>query len=74
MPIHRFRHKGLERLFAHGDARGVSGGHVQRLRVALARLNASQEPKDMDLPGLWLHELRGERAGTFAVRVNANSD
>lgn len=72
MPILRFRHKGLERLFTHGDARGVSAVLVHRLRVVLARLNASREPRDMDLPGLRLHELKGSRVGTYAVRVNAN--
>jgi proteic killer suppression protein len=27
---------------------------------------------DMDLPGLNLHELKGQRKGTFAVKVSGN--
>jgi toxin HigB-1 len=34
--IVRFRHKGLERLFASGDTRGVSAQHVKRLQWAVS--------------------------------------
>lgn len=27
---------------------------------------------DMNLPGLYLHELKGERRGTWTVRVSGN--
>ena len=29
-------------------------------------------PKDMALPGLQLHELSGDRKGTWSVRVSGN--
>lgn len=38
----------------------------------LARLNASVNPQDMNLPGLYLHELTGNRKGTWSVRVSGN--
>ena len=70
--ITRFRHKGLRALFESGLARGIQPAHAERLRLILARLNASQSPQDVNLPGLGLHKLRGRRAGHFAVSVSGN--
>jgi len=38
----------------------------------LGRLNVATSPKDMALPGLELHPLKGERKGTWAVSVSGN--
>ena len=38
----------------------------------MGRLNASTRVSDMNLPGLDLHELRGLRKGTWAVKVSGN--
>jgi toxin HigB-1 len=70
--ILRFHHKGLERLFMTGEARGVSAQHVPKLRRILAQLHASQEPSGMNLPGFRLHPLKGERKGQWAVAVSGN--
>jgi proteic killer suppression protein len=43
-----------------------------RLRLILGRLNVATSARDMDLPGLDLHELRGPRKGTWAVNVSGN--
>lgn len=72
MSIRRFRHRGLERFFLTGTKAGIQPKHADRLRLILGRLNVSADPRDMDLPGLSLHELRGDRRGTWAVRVSAN--
>lgn len=40
--------------------------------MILARLNAATSPQDMNLPGLVLHELVGQRKGTWSVRVSGN--
>ncbi len=42
------------------------------IRNILALLDAAEVPSDMDLPGLRLHPLIGDRAGTWAVTVRAN--
>ena len=34
--------------------------------------NSVETIKDMDLPGLRLHELKGKRKGTWAVNVSGN--
>ncbi len=70
--IKRFKHKGLKELFESGNARGVNPQHVPRLRKILALLETAETVEDMDLPGLHLHQLKGKRTLTWAVRVSGN--
>jgi len=35
-------------------------------------LDCSQTPDDINLPGLNLHPLKGNRAGYWSIKVNAN--
>jgi toxin HigB-1 len=70
--IKGFKHKGLERFFLQGTKAGIQPRHAARLRLILARLHASMRPQDMNLPGLQLHELKGDRQGTWAVKVSGN--
>jgi proteic killer suppression protein len=70
--ILRFRHKGLERLFASGDRRGVSAQQVKRLRRLLASLATATSPLNMNIAGYGLHPLAGERKGDWAVSVSGN--
>ncbi len=72
MAIIRFKHKGLGRFFTDGSTAGIQGKHAKRLRLILGRLNAAVEPRDMGLPGLDLHPLKGARHGTWAVSVSGN--
>ena len=67
-----FKHKGLERFFKTGSKSGIKPSHADRLRLILGRLNASVVPEDMDLPGLFLHPLAGNRSGTWSVRISGN--
>lgn len=70
--IKGIKHKGLEQFFLVGTKAGIQAKHAERLRLILARLHASTGPRDMDLPGLQLHELKGKRKGTWAVKVSGN--
>ena len=70
--IKSFRHKGLERFFTTGNKQGIQAKHADRLRLVLGLLNAAASPRDLGLPGLDLHELKGTRKGTWAVKVSAN--
>ena len=70
--IKKFKHKGLKRLFESGQTSGVKQEHVDRLRRILALLETSESAEDMDLPGLNLHNLKGKRKGTLAVKVSGN--
>ena len=67
-----FNHKGLEEFFESGTVRGLQANQAKRIRLILARLNAAASVQDMDLPGLLLHELAGQRKGTWTVRVSGN--
>lgn len=68
----RFRHKGLERLYLHGDTSGVAAQQAKRLRVLLGALATASMPSDMALPGARLHSLRGDRQGQWSVTVSGN--
>jgi toxin HigB-1 len=70
--IRKFRHKGLRRFFETGSVAGIQAKHSERLRLILGRLNVATSPRDMDLPGLDLHPLQGNRAGTWTVKVSGN--
>jgi len=70
--ITRWSHKGLRAFFETGSTRGIRPEHGSRLRLILARLDASAEPRDMNLPGLRLHPLKGPLKGAWAVNVSGN--
>jgi len=55
-----------------GNKSGIQAQHAERLRLILGRLSASTAPEDMRLPGLDLHQLKGDRKGTWAVKVSGN--
>ena len=55
-----------------GEERRIDPRHRDAVRDILARLNASADPHDMDLPGFRLHPLKGDLAGFWAVTVRAN--
>ena len=55
-----------------GTTAGIKVPHAARLRLILGRLNVAVEPRDMALPGLELHPLKGDRKGSWAVRVSEN--
>ena len=70
--IKNFKHKGLEKLFLTGSKAGIQATHAKKLRLILGRLNVSTEPRDMNLPGLFLHELKGNRKDVWSIRVSGN--
>jgi len=70
--IQSFKHKGLERFFVKGSTSGIQSAHSKRLRLILGWLHAATAPQDMNLPGLFFHQLSGEYRGRFSVRVNGN--
>jgi len=67
-----FKHKGLKKLFETGQISRVNPQHVERLRKILALLETAESIDDMDLPGLNLHNLKGKRKNTLAVKVSGN--
>ncbi len=70
--IQKFKHKGLKQLFEKGTGSGVNSQHVKRLKLILALFETAEIVEDMDLPGLNLHELKGNRKGTWALKISGN--
>ena len=67
-----FQHKGLEVFFKTGRMAGIQPIHAKRLRELLTALNVATGPQDLDRPSWRLHGLSGDRAGFYAVTVQAN--
>ena len=67
-----FRHKGLEAFFKSGSTARIQAIHAKRLRELLTALNAASGPQDLSRFSWRLHGLSGDRAGFYAVTVQAN--
>ena len=70
--IKSFVHKGMERFFLTGSKAGIQPNHANRIRLILAQLQQARTIEDMNIPTLKLHELKGDRRGTWSVTVQAN--
>jgi len=72
MEIESIRHKGLRRFFETGNAKGVVGD-AGRLRKMLAFIDAAESLEELDTPpNFGLHELTGDRSGTWSMTVTKN--
>ena len=70
--IDSFRHRGLRKFYSTGSKAGIRPEHADRLRLILGRLSAATDSRDMDLPGLRLHPLKGALKGRWSVTVSGN--
>ena len=68
----RFRSNALRRFWERNDARRLPPDMLERISDLLDDLDSAQHPGHMNLPGLRLHQLAGNRRGTWSVRVSAN--
>ena len=67
-----FIHKGLERFYKTGRSSGIQAKHAKCIRLILTNLDQAESPRDMDLSGLRLHELKGNRKNIWSVSVSGN--
>ena len=73
MIIRSVRHRGLLRLVEDDDSRELRNDLVRRLRNILAVLIAATDMGGVTGPSGWrLHQLRGDRAGTWSISVSGN--
>jgi len=70
--IKSFRHKGLERFFRQNDPRGIQAQHGSRAGRILSLLDEASSPEQLSIPGMFLHPLKGERKGEWAMTVSGN--
>ena len=70
--IRSFRHRGLKRLYEHGDESRLAPEQLRRIEDVLGRLDVAMSHRDLDLPGYRLHRLRGDLAGYWSVSLTSN--
>ncbi len=67
-----FTHKGLKKFYQTGSKAGIQTNHITRLSLILSLWDVAEKPDDMDVAGLFLHELKGSRNGIWSIRVSGN--
>lgn len=70
--ITTWAHKGLQNFFETGNKKGIPPEMALRIRLRLDALDAAQEVTDIAPHGFGLHELKGDRKGTWSIRVSGN--
>ena len=70
--IKSFKHKGLKEFFLNGSTKGIHHKDQKRIRFLLALLNHASEITDLNISGLFLHKLKGDRQDIWSVRGVAN--
>jgi proteic killer suppression protein len=71
LDVRRIKSKPLK-LFVRGNRSKVDPGWHTRLTRIISALNVAVHPAELDVPGFGFHELRGDRRGTYSVRVSGN--
>lgn len=72
MEIESIRHKGLRRFFETGSTKGLVGD-AERLRKMLAYIDAAEGFDELSVPpNFGLHELTGDRKGSWSMTVTRN--
>ncbi len=73
MIIRSISHRGLKRLIEDDDGREVRADLVKRIRrVVTALVLAPSVEQILGPPGWRIHELTGDRAGTWSISVSGN--
>ena len=67
------KHKGLRHLWVDDDRSGLKVEWVEKVMRILQALDAAATPEDLrGVPSFGLHQLKGNRKGTWSVTVNRN--
>jgi len=73
MIIRSVQHRGLLRLIEDDDSRELRADLVKRLRNILAALIVAADMNAVAGPPGWrVHQLKGDRAGTWSISVSGN--
>ena len=70
--IRTFNHKGLRDLFEKGRSKYIASDFAPKLIRQMDAIDQADSPEQLNFPGYDLHELKGERAGTWTIKVNKN--
>ncbi|HWU61462.1 MAG TPA: type II toxin-antitoxin system RelE/ParE family toxin [Ensifer sp.] len=73
MDIISIKHKGLQTLIEHNDAAKVPANMRNRIKNVLAAIVSATDINGVIGPPGWnVHQLQGDRAGTWSVSVKGN--
>jgi proteic killer suppression protein len=73
MRIRSTRHRGLKRLIEDDEEREIRRDLARRVRRILTALQSAQGIEGLRGPPGWrLHQLAGDRAGTWSISVSGN--
>jgi toxin HigB-1 len=71
--IRSFAHKGLKRLYAEDNTKGLPSNAADKLRKMLVFLDDMQDPEELRSLPVWkAHLLTVDRKGTWSLSVTAN--
>lgn len=73
MRLQSIRHRGLRRLVENDDGRGIRSDLLARVRRVLTALVLAETVESILAPPGWrVHQLKGDRAGTWSISVSGN--
>ncbi|MDB5523126.1 MAG: plasmid maintenance system killer [Rhizobium sp.] len=73
MKIRTIRHKGLKRFVEDDDAKGIRPDLVNRIRNILTVLLSATDIDGVSGPPGWrVHQLTGDRLGTWSISASGN--
>ena len=64
--------RALRRSWEQRDGSEINAQWRRKVWRILNARNAAASPYELDIPGLGFHELKGDRKGSFAVRIIGN--
>lgn len=70
--IRSLKHRGLKRLYEHGDRSGIRPDLVETVERILMALDNASTPEALNIPRYRLHALKGDLKGVWSVTVRAN--
>ena len=70
--LQSFRHEGLREYWETGNARGLNPQWIKRIRARLVVLDNASSLDEIAIVGWRLHELKGNRRGTWAINLTSN--
>lgn len=69
--IRSFKNRGLKRLWNRNDASAIDPRLLQKVQSRLSALNVAAKIEDLNMPGFYLHKLKGTES-TWSIRVSGN--
>jgi toxin HigB-1 len=73
MKIRNVIHRGLRRFIERDDASGLSPAVVEKVRNMVTFLQEMEDARELrDVPSWRVHQLTGDRQGTWSLTVTRN--